>query len=51
MFNRYQFSSYFNENPGYPLETHRDKISEEQYELESVGAEEKAVVHRLLEAL
>jgi len=51
VFNRYQFSFYFNENPGYPIEAHRDKISEEQYELESVGVEEKTVVRRLLEAL
>ena len=41
----------FNENSGIPVETHRDKISKEQYELESVGVEEKSVVHRLLEAL
>ncbi len=51
--NRYQFSIYFNENPrgGYPLEEHKDKISEAQYELESMGKEEKAVVKRVLKKM
>jgi len=51
VFNRYQFSFYFNENPSYPMETHKDKISEAQYELESGGVEEKTVVKRILAAL
>lgn len=51
--NRYQFSMYFNENPrgGYPLDDYKDKISADQYELESMGREEKAVVKRILQKL
>ena len=33
---------------GYPFDEHRDKISEEQYELESFSKELKAVVKRIL---
>lgn len=48
IFQRYQLSAYFNETgkEGYPLEEHRDRISAEQYELESLSKETKAVVRR-----
>ena len=50
---RYQFSMYFNENPrgGYPLDDYKDKISADQYEMECMGKEEKAVVRRILQKL
>lgn len=51
VFNRYQFSFYFTENPSYPMTEYKDRISEAQYELESVKVEEKAVVKRILKNL
>lgn len=50
IFQRYQVSVYFNEGGKgrYPYEEHRDKITEEQYELESFSKELKAVVKRIL---
>ena len=50
IFQRYQLSAYFNETGkgGYPLDEHRDKISEAQYELESLSKEVKVAVKRIL---
>ncbi len=50
IFQRYQLSAYFNEagKGGYPFDEHRDKISDEQYELESLSKDMKAVVQRIL---
>ena len=50
IFQRYQLSAYFNETGkgGYPLDEHRDKISEAQYELESLSKEMKIAVKRIL---
>ncbi len=41
---------YFNEagNGGYIFDEHRDKISEEHYELESFSKEVKTAVRRIL---
>ena len=46
IFQRYQLSVYFNEThkSGYPLEPHKSMISEELYELENMGREEKKVI-------
>ena len=51
IFQRYQLSAYFNETgkEGYPLEEYRDRISDEQYELESLSKETKAAVRRAQE--
>lgn len=51
IFQRYQLSVYFNESGkgGYPLDAYRDRISEELYELESLGRQEKAAIRRMLE--
>ncbi len=51
VFNRYQFSFYFNENYNLPIETHRDRISTDQYELESIQRSEKAFAKRILKKL
>ncbi len=50
IFQRYQLSAYFNETGkgGYPLDEHRDKISDAQYELESLSKEVKAAVKPIL---
>ena len=50
IFQRYQLSAYFNESGkgGYPFDEHREMISEEQYELESLSKEVKAAVQRIL---
>ncbi|MCG9127745.1 phytanoyl-CoA dioxygenase family protein [Candidatus Poribacteria bacterium] len=50
IFQRYQLSAYFNESGkgGYPLDEYRDKISDEQYELESLSKDIKAAVQRIL---
>ncbi len=50
IFQRYQLSAYFNESGkgGYPLDEHRHKIPDEQYELESLSKDVKAVVQRIL---
>ncbi len=50
IFQRYQLSVYFNEagKGGYPLEDHRDLISDEQYELESLGRQTKVAAQRAL---
>ena len=51
VFNRYQFSFYFNENDNLPMETHRHRISEDQYELESIQRGEKEFAKRILKKL
>ena len=51
VFNRYQFSFYFNENDNLPMETHRHRISEDQYELESIQRSEKEFAKRILKKL
>jgi ectoine hydroxylase-related dioxygenase (phytanoyl-CoA dioxygenase family) len=50
IFQRYQLSAYFNETGkgGYPFDEHRDKISDAQYELESLSKEVKAAVKPVL---
>ncbi len=50
IFQRYQLSIYFNESGkgGYPLDDYRDKISNEQYELESLSKDIKAAVRHIL---
>lgn len=50
IFQRYQLSVYFNESGkgGYPLDEHRGKISNEQYELESLSKDIKAAVRHIL---
>ncbi len=49
IFQRYQLSAYFNETGkgGLPFEEYRGQISDEAYELESLGKEEKAAVTRM----
>jgi hypothetical protein len=49
IFQRYQLSVYFNEThkKGYPLDEYRSLISDELYELESMGREEKAVIRHM----
>ncbi len=49
IFQRYQLSAYFNETGkgGLPHEAHKDMISEEEYELESLSKEEKMAVKRM----
>ena len=51
VFNRYQFSFYFNENYNLPIEAHRYRISEDQYELESIQRSEKEFAKRILKKL
>ena len=51
VFNRYQFSFYFNENYNLPIEAHRHRISEDQYELESIQRSEKVFTKRILKKL
>ena len=51
VFNRYQFSFYFNENYNLPIETHQHCISDDQYELESVQRSEKEFAKRILKKL
>ena len=51
VFNRYQFSFYFNENYNLPIEAHRDRISADQYELESIQRSEKGFAKRILTKL
>lgn len=51
VFNRYQFSFYFNENYNLPLEAHRHCISDDEYELESIQRSEKGFAKRILEKL
>lgn len=49
IFQRYQLSVYFNEThrKGYPLDDYKHLISDELFELESMGREEKAVVRHM----
>ncbi len=49
IFQRYQLSVYFNESGkgGYPLEEYRSQISEAEYELESLGRQEKTAVKQM----
>lgn len=49
VFQRYQLSAYFNETGkgGLPFEEYRNRITDEEYELESLGKEEKAAVTRM----
>lgn len=53
IFQRYQLSIYFNETgkEGLPFEEFRDQITEEEYELESLGKKEKDSVTRMRRAL
>lgn len=51
VFNRYQFSFYFNENYNLPIEAHRHCISDDQYELESVQRSEKGFAKRIVEKI
>ena len=51
VFNRYQFSFYFNENYNLPIEAHRHRISEDQYELELIQRGEKEFTKRILKKL
>ena len=51
VFNRYQFSFYFDENHNLPIEAHRDRISADQYELESIQRSEKGFAKRILKKL
>ena len=51
VFNRYQFSFYFNENYSLPIEAHRHRISADQYALESIQRSEKGFAKRILEKL
>ena len=51
VFNRYQFSFYFNENYSLPIEAHRHCISADQYELESIQRGEKGFAKRILKKL
>ena len=51
VFSRYQFSFYFNENYSLPMEAHRQCISADQYELESVQRSEKEFAKRILKKL
>ena len=51
VFNRYQFSFYFNENYNLPIEAHRHCISDDQYALESVQRSEKGFAKRILERM
>ena len=51
VFNRYQFSFYFNENYNLPIEAHRHSISDDQYELESIQRNEKGFAKRILKKL
>ena len=51
VFNRYQFSFYFNENYNLPIEAHRHCISDDEYELESIQRNEKGFVKRILKKL
>ena len=50
IFQRYQLSAYFNETGkrGYPFDEHRDKISDAQYELESLSKKIKTAVKPVL---
>ena len=53
VFARFQFRKYFNENPsgGLPVEEYKDKISEIQYDLESMGTEEILLAKNFKEKL
>ena len=51
VFNRYQFSFYFNENYNLPIEAHRHCISDDEYELESIQRNEKGFAKRILKKL
>ncbi|HIA65652.1 TPA: hypothetical protein EYN98_06220 [Candidatus Poribacteria bacterium] len=51
IFNRYQFSFYFNENYNLPIEKYKHLISADQYELESVQRGEKAFAKHILKKL
>ena len=51
IFQRYVFSWFFDLPHLYPLEDHRDKLSDEMYELEKMTREEKQVVRRVREML
>ena len=51
VFNRYQFSFYFNENANLPIEAHRHRISEDAYELELIQRGEKGFAKRILKKL
>ena len=51
VFNRYQFSFYFNENYNLPIEGYRHCISEDEYELESIQRNEKGFAKRILKKL
>ena len=51
IFNRYQFSFYFNENYNLPIEKYKHLISADQYELESVQRGEKVFAKHILKKL
>ena len=51
VFNRYQFSFYFNENYNLPIEGYQHCISEDEYELESIQRNEKGFAKRILKKL
>ncbi len=51
IFQRYVFSWFFDLPHLYPLEEHRDKLSDDMYELEKMTRDEKQVVKRVREIL
>ena len=51
IFNRYQFSFYFNENYSLPLKDHADRISADQFELESIQRGKKEFARRILDKI
>ena len=51
IFNRYQFSFYFNENYSLPLKDHVDRISADQFELESIQRGKKEFARRILDKI
>ena len=51
IFNRYQFSFYFNENYSLPIKDHANRISADQFELESIQRGEKEFARCILDKM